>query len=184
MVSGAYALPLAALGGGYYIWKLRNDTPPGVDIKSEVTSIAIAGAGVAVYGIIALSVGGYRNFQLQRWARRHRVVALPQGDGLLMGGSLALFSAVPLIPLGLSLLNSSNALGVTMLATTIAASAIGGPIMLGIGGRRLRHYHDGGGWRRRAPSFVGRGTGLSIPAIQPSILPAARGVTVGVAGQF
>lgn len=184
LVSGGYALPLAGLGCSYYIWALRQGAPLDADIKPQVTSIAIATAGITLYGVIALSVGAYRSYQLQRWARRHRVVTLPQGDGLILGGSLALFSAIPFIPLGLTLQPSSNLLGVTMIVTSVAASAIGGPIMLAVGARRLRRYHETGGWRRRSPSVVRRSQGLSVPSMLPTIMPAPRGVTLGVAGQF
>jgi hypothetical protein len=178
LVSGGYAVPMAAFGCGYYVWTLRKSAPPDSNLRVPVTSIAIATAGVGIYAAVTLSVGAYRNYQLQRWARRHRVVALPQGDGLIMGGVLALFSPIPLIPVGLGLTSSSTPLGIAIMSTTIAASAIGGPIMLAIGGRRLRRYHETGGWRRRSPSFVER------PSISPSILPSRTGTTLGIAGQF
>ncbi|WP_052549465.1 hypothetical protein [Enhygromyxa salina] len=187
LVSGGSALPLAALAGGYFVWMARTGAAPGSNTKPQVTSIAIATAGISLYGAIALSVGGYRNYQLQRWAQRHRVIALPQGDGLITGGMLALFSAAPLVPVGLSLGSVSSALSVTMVATSITLSAVGGPVMLAIGAKRLSHYRETGGWRRRAPSIVGRPPGQSIPlvpTIVPSIVPSKEGVTLGVAGQF
>ncbi|WP_181197244.1 hypothetical protein [Enhygromyxa salina] len=176
LVSGGYALPLAALGCSYYVWSLRSGAPAGANTKPQVVSIGVATGGIALYGALALSVGGYRNHKLARWSRRHRVVALPQGDGLLMGGSVALFSPIPFIPLGLSLMSVSSPLGVTMLVTTVGAAAIGSPIMFTVGARRLRRYRETGGWRRRTPSFVRRAT--------PVVLPSPTGVTLGVAGQF
>jgi hypothetical protein len=178
LVSGGYAVPLAAFGCGYYVWSLRKSAPPDTNLGAPITSIGIATAGVGIYAAITLSVGAYRNYKLQRWARRHRVVALPQGDGLIMGGVLALFSPIPLIPVGLGLTSPSTPLGIAILSTAIAASAIGGPVMLAIGGRRLHRYHQTGGWRRRSPSFVQRSS------MSPSILPSRMGTTLGVAGQF
>jgi hypothetical protein len=143
---------------------------------------------VPTVGLLAFSGGGLylgitRARAYRRWEIGNRVIGLPQGGGLLIGGSFALLGALGLIPAGAVMVGTEPEWGAALIAVG-AASAIATPIMFALGVRNQRRYQQTGGWKRRPIPPLPAGASTSRLELRPMILPLPTGLSVGAAGRF
>ncbi|MFV8754644.1 hypothetical protein ACNOYE_29205 [Nannocystaceae bacterium ST9] len=108
--------------------------------RASSAGIITAGAGLGAIGLSMLGVGAYRLVMLGRWGKRHRVVTLPQGSGLVTSGTLALlFGAGVLV----AAIKDSN----PITGAVAGAMLVSAPIQIGVGSSFARRYQRTGGWR-------------------------------------
>lgn len=175
LVIGAYVLPMAAYGGVYLSWGL---TWSERFHRPTILATSVALSGLAIFGAASIGIGAYRQRELRRWARAHRVIALPQGRGLLVAATLALLSPAALISSGVNIYNNgSEAIGtsVIVLSAALLASA---PVMFAIGGKRARKLTQTGGWRRPGAGATSR------LELSPSLAPLRGGLGLGLGMRF
>jgi hypothetical protein len=143
---------------------------------------------VPAVALLAFSGGGLylgikRKIAYRRWEIGNRVVGLPQGGGLIVGGTFCLLAALSFVPGGISTLTQGeSAAGATMLAVG-GTALVAAPIMYVTGTRHRRRWQHSGGWVRRAiPPRPPAPT--SHLEMLPILTPIPRGVSLGVAGRF
>jgi hypothetical protein len=138
LAGGLWLLPLATAGTTVLVLNNRaNSYPP----YTGEAGIITAGVGLGLIGAAMLGTGVYRQVKLARWAKRHRVIALPQGSGLVTSGTLAvLFGLVELIAGARAGSTLDMAIGGVLLASA--------PVQLAIGARFAARYRRTDGWRR------------------------------------
>jgi hypothetical protein len=138
LAGGLWLVPVSA--GATTVLVLRNQATqynPGTTSPGIIT----AGVGLGVIGMSMIGIGIYRSVALQRWARRHRVIALPQGSGLVTSGTLALVIGLGSMITGIRGGDIvSGVIGGVMIASS--------PIQIAIGTRLAVRYGRTGGWRR------------------------------------
>jgi hypothetical protein len=169
-VGGGVLAPTAAI----VTWALLRD--PSLS-SVDRSGIWIAGGGMELVALIAISMGAVRRAKLVKWANAYRVIPTPQGSGLLTLGGLGVTSGLTLIPLGIWVLarGGSNEAGLAMLATGAVTGGVIAPLGLSFGTHRRKLYEQTGGWRRRP-----------IPelTLTPSFSISAQHVHVGLSGRF
>lgn len=172
------ALTVAAFSAGLTIGLQR-----GIDLEWLLPSTIVPAVGVLAFAGGGLYLGIKRARAYRRWEIGNRVIGLPQGGGLLIGGSFTLLGALGLIPAGAVLLDDNPQWGATMIGVG-AASAIASPVMFVLGARNQRRYQATGGWKRRPIPPLPPGASTSRLELRPMILPLYGGATVGAGGRF
>lgn len=168
ITTGAILIPSAALVS----WMLFEQVP---DRQGRV-AILTTGGVIGLMAIGGLSMGLYRQFKLKRWTLAYRVVARPQGGGLLAAGGIALNFGVAMTAGGAVSLNGGDVgFGATMLGLGIAGLAVIAPLTIYFGRARRTHYQNTGGWYRPA-----------LPTVQlaPRLMISDTTFGVGVGGRF
>lgn len=176
--STTIALTLVGFSAGLAIGLQRN-----VELEWLLPSTIVPTVGLLAFSGGGLYLGITRAQAYRRWEIGHRVIGLPQGGGLLIGGSFALLGALGLIPAGAVLLDNNPQWGAAMIAVG-SASAIATPVMFAIGARNQRRYQQTGGWKRRPIPPLPAGASTSRLELRPMILPLRDGVSVGAGGRF
>jgi hypothetical protein len=175
IVAGAILMPTAALAS----WGLITDAKG----KTNRTGILVAGAGFEAIGVGLLAAGLYRQAKLKRWAVGYRVVARPQGSGLLAAGGLAASLGMSILGIGISGIvrgrkeKNSGLVAEGAIFTAVGATGVAVIATPTIYFGRLRRldYHATGGWYRPA-----------LPTVQivPQLLVSRTTLGLGVAGRF
>jgi hypothetical protein len=174
------ALTIAAFSAGLTIGLQEQ-----VDLDWLLPSTIIPAVGVLAFAGGGLYLGIKRAREYRRWEIGYRVIGLPQGGGLLVGGSFALLGALGLIPAGVVLLNNNPdpAWGTTMIAVG-AAAGVASPVMFIVGARNQRRYQKTGGWKRRPIPPLPPGGITGRVELRPMIMPLRGGASVGAGGRF
>ncbi len=140
VAGGAWMVPLSAYGTVILVQVNRvREYPP----YTSEPYIITAGVGLGVIGASMLGMGIYRLVALQKWSKRHRVIATAQGSGLLTSGTMATLVGI-------------GALIGAIQTGDVATSAVAGvmlasaPIQLGVGAHFAGRYRRTGGWRATA----------------------------------
>lgn len=137
LAGGSWLLPVAGLATTALVVSNRaSQYPP----YSSEPGIITAGVGLGVIGAAMLGIGIHRTVLLSRWARRHRVVALPQGSGLVTSGTLAGLLGVIVLVVAVQARD-----GIT--GAIAGAMLVSSPIQIGVGVSFARRYARTGGWR-------------------------------------
>lgn len=172
------ALTIAAFSAGLTIGLQQ-----GIDLEWLLPSTIVPAVGVLAFAGGGLYLGIKRARAYRRWEIGNRVIGLPQGGGLLIGGSFTLLGALGLIPAGAVLLDDNPQWGATMIGVG-AASAVASPVMFVIGARNQRRYQATGGWKRKPIPPLPPGAATSRLELRPMILPLYGGASVGAGGRF
>lgn len=168
ITTGAILMPSAAL----LSWLLLRQ---GGSRQDQIAILATGGL-LELMAIGGLSMGLYRQAKLKRWTLAYRVVARPQGSGLLAAGGIALNFGVALTAGGAVFLNRGDVpLGATTLGIGVAGLAVITPLTLYVGSKRRQRYHASGGWYRPP-----------LPTVQlaPRVIVTDTTFGLGVAGRF
>lgn len=161
----------------------------GIELEWLLPSTIVPAVGLLAFSGGGLYLGIKRARAHRRWEIGYRVIGLPQGGGLLIGGSFSLLAALGLIPSGAVMLDQQPEWGATLIAVG-AAAAVATPVMFVVGARNQRRYQRTGGWKRRPlpplpPTAPGAGGAASSRLeLRPLILPLPGGVSVGAGGRF
>ncbi len=155
----------------------------GIELEWLLPSTIVPAVGLLAFSGGGLYLGIKRARAYRRWEIGNRVIGLPQGGGLLIGGSFTLLGALGLIPTGVVMLDSQPKWGAALIAAG-AASAIASPIMFVIGVRNQRRYQRTGGWKRKPIPPLPPGAQTSRLELRPMILPLPGGFGVGASGRF
>lgn len=168
VVSGAILMPVAALA----TWGLYREA----GTTADRVGILVGGIGLELVGVGLISMGLYRRAKLYRWTLAYRVVAPPQGAGLLAAGGLAVLFGGTLIGTGgFGMARGNPVVGGTLLGVGVASVAVIAPLTIYLGKRRRDHYLDTGGWYRPP-----------MPTVQlsPRVIVTGETFGFGVAGRF
>jgi hypothetical protein len=176
--STTIAITLAAFSAGLTVGLQR-----GIDLEWLLPSTIVPAVGVLAFAGGGLYLGIKRARAYRRWEIGYRVIGLPQGGGLLVGGSFALLGALGLIPSGVVTLDDNPEWGAAMIAVG-AASGVASPVMFAIGARNQRRYARTGGWKRRPIPPLPPGAAVSRLELRPIFLPLRGGGSVGAGGRF
>ena len=172
------ALTLIGFSAGLAIGLERN-----IALEWLLPSTIVPTVGLLAFAGGGLYLGITRAQKHRRWEIGYRVIGLPQGGGLLIGGSFALLGALGLIPAGAFMINTNPEWGATLIAVG-AASAIATPVMFTIGARNQRRYQRTGGWKRKPIPPLPPGASTSSLELRPMILPLRGGASIGAGGRF
>lgn len=189
LVPAATLLGLTAAGVPLVlILGLRNGSNP----RALWASTIVTGTGLLAFSAGGLYMGIRRARLLRRWAIGNRVIPRPQGNGLLVGGTLALTGGLTLIIGGATLAvrnptGQNPALAGAMIGVGAGLTA-SSPVMFVVGARYRRRYQRTGGWRRKPvpPLPPGAGVALGPPSAVPMFGAQGElvGVGVGLSGRF
>lgn len=153
----------------------------GVEPRYLLPGLLIPAIGFTAFAAGGLYLGITRARKHRRWAIANRVVGLPQGGGLLVGGTFTLLAGLGMIPGGIFLLQAGELeLGVPTLVIGSAA-ALATPLMFVFGARNKRRYLRTGGWTRKPVPPLPPSSRLEL-APRVSLVPG--GLGIGVAGRF
>jgi hypothetical protein len=156
----------------------------GVDNSWLLPSTIVPGVGLLAFGGGGLYLGIKRAREFRRWEVGYRVIGLPQGGGLMTGGSFTLLGALAFVPAGAFSLRERPELGWTFIGIG-AAAAIATPIMFVVGIRNKRRYEATGGWKRKPIPPLPPGATTGALELRPSIMPLPEGgLVVGAGGRF
>lgn len=168
LVAGAILMPTTALATLALLSEARR--------PEDRIGLLVGGIGLELIGAAFLGAGIHRRVKLKRWTLAYRVVARPQGGGLIAAGSLAGAFGGTLIGVGsVALRRDYTAGGAAMLGIGIAGVGVIAPLGIYFG-RQLRHeYEETGGWYRPA-----------LPTVQlaPRLIVTDTTFGFGVAGRF
>jgi hypothetical protein len=138
LAGGLWLVPVA---GYSTVLLLVNNQATQYTPRTTASGIITAGVGIGAIGVTMIAMGAVRQVRLKRWATRHRVVALPQGSGLMTSGSLALVFGAVFLASGLTTGDiPSAAIGGVVLASA--------PIQIGVSIPLIARYRRTGGWKR------------------------------------
>ncbi len=180
LVLGGTTLALTAVGttAGLLIGLQR-----GVALEWLLPSTIVPAVGLAVFSGGGLYLGIKRARAYRRWEIGYRVIGLPQGGGLMIGGSFTLLAALGFIPSGAFLIRSDPTWGGVLLGVGVA-SAIATPMMFSFGVRNQRRYERTGGWKRKPIPPLPPGAATSRLELRPLVLPLPAGAGLGAVGRF
>lgn len=180
LVLGSTTIALTVLGfSAGLVVGLQNQ----VELEWLLPSTIVPTVGLLAFAGGGLYLGITRARAYRRWEIGYRVIGLPQGGGLMVGGSFALLGALGLIPGGAFLVDTQPELGATLIAVG-TASAIATPIMFALGARNKRRYQQTGGWKRRPIPPLPAGATTGRLELRPLIVPLRGGMSVGAGGRF
>lgn len=168
IVTAAILMPTAALA----TWAFFR----AVEDKQERIAIIVAGSAMEAFALAGIGMGIHRQVKLRRWTGAYRVIAPPQGAGLLAAGGIALSFGVALIASGsVGLARGYGAVGGTMLGVGVAGLVVIAPLTISFGKQRRDWYTATGGWYRPA-----------LPTVQlsPQVIVSGETFGLGVAGRF
>jgi hypothetical protein len=162
VTAGAILMPTTALA----TWMLILGRP------QDMVPFLITGSVLELMGIGAIAMGSYRQAKLRRWAVGYRVVARPQGSGLLAAGGIAVNFGAVLIASGAL---TGGPIGNTMIGVGVGGLAVIAPLTIYFGRARRLDYQATGGWYRPA-----------LPTVQlmPRLIVSDTTIGLGVAGRF
>jgi hypothetical protein len=175
------ALTIAAFSAGLAIG-LEQQT----ELDWLLPSTIIPAVGVLAFAGGGLYLGIKRAREYRRWEIGYRVIGLPQGGGLLVGGSFALLGALGFIPSGVAMLHQ-GVITPESAAAMIAVGAAAGvatPVMFVIGARNQRRYQKTGGWKRRPIPPLPPSAITGQLELRPMIMPLRGGAGIGAGGRF
>lgn len=168
ITAGAIVIPTTALG----TWALISET----NRKQDHVGLLIGGSGLVAIGIAMIGTGAWRQAKLKRWTLAYRVVARPQGAGLINAGTLSAMFGGTLIGVGsVATARGYRAAGATMLALGATGVAVIAPLTIYFGKQRRQDYLATGGWYRPA---------LPTVRLAPNLIVNDTTFALGVAGQF
>jgi len=176
--STTIALTLVGFSAGLTIGLQRN-----IELEWLLPSTIVPAVGLLAFAGGGMYLGITRALAHRRWEIGYRVIGLPQGGGLLVGGSFALLGALGLIPSGAVMFNQNPEWGAALIAVG-SASAVASPVMFVLGARNQRRYQRTGGWKRRPIPPLPPGASTSRLELLPMIVPLRDGASVGAAGRF
>src|SRR5690606_16115944 len=132
--STTIALTLVGFSAGLTIGLQRN-----IELEWLLPSTIVPAVGLLAFAGGGMYLGITRALAHRRWEIGYRVIGLPQGGGLLVGGSFALLGALGLIPSGAVMFNQNPEWGAALIAAG-SASAVASPVMFVLGARNQRRY--------------------------------------------
>ncbi|MFO7564753.1 MAG: hypothetical protein R6X02_19065 [Enhygromyxa sp.] len=173
------ALTLIGFSAGLTIGLQRQ-----IELEWLLPSTIVPAVGLLAFGGGGLYLGITRARAYRRWEIGNRVIGLPQGRGLMVGGSFGLLGALGLIPAGAFMVDGNPEWGGTLIAVGVA-SAIATPVMFVIGARNQRRYQQTGGWKRKPiPPLPPGANGSAALELRPMVSLLPGGASVGAAGRF
>jgi hypothetical protein len=168
VTAGAILMPTAALA----TWALLQE----VDGKRDKVAILAAGGVLELMAIGGMAMGLRRQVKLKRWTLAYRVVAPPQGRGLLTAGGIAINFGVVLIAGGAIVVkNGYTPTGATMIGFGVGGLAVIAPLTLYFGRLRAKQYHATGGWYRPP---------LPTVELAPRVIVSNDTFGLGIGGRF
>jgi hypothetical protein len=167
ITAGAILMPTAAAA----TWALVLST----GAKQEQVAVLVTGVAFELLGIGLIATGIHRQAKLKRWTLAYRVIAPPQGAGLLAAGGIALSFGVTLIASGAVAMRESAAFGGSMIGVGVAGLTVIAPLTLYFGKQRRDYYLATGGWYRP-----------KMPTVQlaPRVILDRETFGLGVGGRF
>lgn len=172
------ALTIVGFSAGLVVGLNRN-----IELEWLLPSTIVPAVGLLAFSGGGLYLGIKRARAYRRWEIGNRVIGLPQGGGLLIGGSFTLLGALGLIPSGVVMLDAQPQWGAALIAVG-AASAVASPVMFVLGARNQRRYQRTGGWKRKPLPPLPPGAATSRLELRPLFMPLPGGASVGAAGRF
>lgn len=147
IAGGAFLIPFSLYGMNIL---LASDAELGRSTRSSEIAILVAGSAMGAGGIAMIGIGIHRAVKLRRWARRHRVQALPQGGALLTFGTLGLLGGLAMV---ITHADAADPIDRTYLGIGSALIATA-PIEIAVGSYYARRWQTRGGWRRLQPRLT------------------------------
>lgn len=168
IVAGAILMPTTALATLALMSRARH--------RVDRVGVLVGGIGLELISVGFIATGIYRRAKLKRWTLAYRVVAPPQGAGLLVAGGLAGAFGGTLIGVGsVALRRGYTPEGASLLGVGIAGVAVIAPLSIYFGRQRRKEYEDTGGWYRPP---------LPTVRLAPRLIVTDTTFGFGVAGQF
>ncbi|HLT37941.1 MAG TPA: hypothetical protein VK034_16765 [Enhygromyxa sp.] len=168
IVPGLILMPTAALA----TWALSRE----VYDQQDKVAVFVTGGVLGLLAIGGVAMGVHRQVKLKRWTLAYRVVAPPQGSGMLAAAGIALTFGVTLIASGAVALNRGYVpAGATMIGVGVAGLTVVAPLTIHFGKQRRDWYQKNGGWYRPQ---------LPTVELAPRLIIGNDTVGLGVVGRF